>query len=173
MARLAAVVALCAALAAGGCGGRGGGGSSTRPPSGAAPVHRGGATGRATRAVAAYRAAVRDVLTKHVAAQRTAFPALRGATRAPAFAAALGRLHTATLAAATSLAATRPPAAAAAAHERFVAAFRSLARVLGTAIQARNRADFTRLRKVGRRLAGGAFSRPIVAAARQIDAALG
>jgi hypothetical protein len=168
-----AAVALCSvALVTGGCGG-GGGGSSTRAPTGAAPIHGGGATGRAARAATAYRAAVRTVLTRYVAAQRRTFSALRGARRAPTFAAALGRLRVATLTAASSLAAQHPPAAAAPAHRRFVAAFRSLARVLETAIQARKRADFTRLRRVGRRLASGAFSRPIVAAARQIDAALG
>jgi hypothetical protein len=170
---VAAVAFCCVAIAAGGCGGGAGGGSSTRAPSGAAPIHHGGSAGRAARAVAAYRTAVRNVLTRYVAAQRAAFSALRGARRATTFAAALGRLRSATVAAASSLAGQHPPAPAAAAHRRLVAAFRSLARVLETAIQARNRADFTRLRRVGYRLASGELSRPIVAAARQIDAALG
>jgi hypothetical protein len=169
MLRAAAVVALCAALAAAGCGG--GGGSTMRGTTGAAPVHPGGGH-RAARDVAAYRMAVDAVLASYLVVQRRAFRSLREAADATAFAAALGRLRRATVRAADRLAAQRPPAPAVAAHRRFVAAFRSLARVLRSAIDARRRSDFQRLRRVGRRLASGEFSRPIVDAARQIDAAL-
>jgi hypothetical protein len=174
MPRLAAVVALCAVLAAAvaGCGGGGGGGSSTKAPSAAAPVHPGGGTQQAARQVAAYRTAVQAVLTSYSTAQQRAFHTLRGAGTPTAFAAALGRLRGATLRAADRLEAEHPPAPAVAPHQRFVAAFRSLARVLRAAIDARNRSDFQQLRRVGRRLASGEFSRPIVNAARQIDAAL-
>ena len=171
MPRLAAAVALCAVLAGAGCGG-GSGGSSTPTPTAASPVHRGGGNQRAAREVAAYRAGVDAVLASYSVAQRRAFRALRGARDPTAFAAALGRLRRATVRAADRLQAQRPPQPAAAPHRRFVAAFRSLARVLRAAIDARNRSDFQRLRRVGRRLASGEFSRPIVSAARAIDAAL-
>jgi hypothetical protein len=170
MARIVAAVALCAVLGAAGCGG--GGGSTTRGSTGAAPVRPGGGGQRATRDVAAYRTAVEAVLASYGVAQRRAFRSLRGAADATAFAAALGRLRRATVRAADRLAVQRPPAPAVAPHRRFVAAFRSLARVLRSAIDARRRSDFQRLRRVGRRLAAGEFSRPIVDAARRIDAAL-
>jgi predicted lipid-binding transport protein (Tim44 family) len=170
MPRSAAVVALCAVLAATGCGG--GGGSSTRAPAGPTPVHPGGGGQRGARDVAAYRTAVDAVLSSYSVAQRRAFRSLHGAADATAFGAALGRLRRATVGAADRLAAQRPPAPAAAPHQRFVAAFRALARVLRSAIDARRRADFPRLRRLGRRLASGELSRPIVDAARQIDAAL-
>jgi hypothetical protein len=171
MPRLAVAVALCALLAAAGCGG-GGRGTSTPPPTAASPVHKGGGNQRAAREVPAYRAGVDAVLSSYAAAQRRAFRALRGARDATEFAAALGRLRRATVRAADRLQAQRPPQPAAAPHQHFVAAFRSLARVLRSAIEARNRSDFPRLRRVGRRLASGEFSRPIVSAARAIDAAL-
>jgi hypothetical protein len=164
-----AAVALCAVLAASGCGG--GGGSTTRAPAGATPAHPGGGGPRTARDVAAYRTAVDAVLASYAVAQRRAFRSLRGAD-ATAFAAALGRLRRATVRAADRLAAQHPPAPAVAPHRRFIAAFRSLGRVLRSAIDARRRSDFQRLRRVGRRLASGEFSRPIVDAARQIDAAL-
>jgi predicted lipid-binding transport protein (Tim44 family) len=170
MARIVAAVALCAVLGAAGCGG--GGGSTTRGSTGAAPVHPGGGGQRAARDVAAYRTAVDAVLASYGVAQRRAFRSLRRAADATAFAAALGRLRRATVRAADRLAAQRPPAPAVAPHRRFVAAFRSLARVLRSAIDARRRSDFQRLRRVGRRLASGEFSRPIVDAARQIDTVL-
>ena len=171
MPRVAVALALCAALVvAVGCGG---GGSSSGAPTAAAPVHPGGGGGqRAAREVAAYRTAVDAVLTSYSVAQRRAYRALRTAGDPTSFAAALGRLRRATVRAADRLQAQRPPAPATAPHRRFVAAFRSLARVLGAAISARNRSDFPRLRRVGRRLASGEFSRPIVSAAREIDAAL-
>ena len=169
MPRAAAVVALCAVLAAAGCGG--GGGSSTRAPAGTTPVHPGDRQ-RAARGVAAYRTAVDAVLACYAVAQRRAFRSLRGAADATAFAAALGRLRRATVRAADRLATQRPPTPAVAPHRRFIAAFRSLARILRSAVDARRRSDFRRLRRVGRRLASGEFSRPIVDAARQIDAAL-
>lgn len=174
MPRVAVALALCAALVgAAGCGGGGGGSSSGAPPA-AAPVHPGGGGGQqAAREVAAYRTAVDAVLTSYSVAQRRAYRALRTAGDPTSFAAALGRLRRATVRAADRLQAQRPPAPATAPHRRFVAAFRSLARVLGAAISARNRSDFPRLRRVGRRLASGEFSRPIVSAAREIDAALG
>ena len=168
--RAAVAVALCAVLVAAGCGG--GGGSTTRAPAGAAPVHPGGGGQRAARDVVGYRTAVDAVLASYAVAQRRAFRSLRGAADATAFAAALGRLRRATVRAADRLAAQRPPAPVVAPHRRFVAAFRSPARVLRSAIDARRRSDFQRLRRVGRRLASGEFSRPIVDAARQIDAAL-
>jgi hypothetical protein len=174
MSRVAVAVALCVALAVAGCGGGDGesNGASTRAPSAAAPVHPGDSSQRSARQVATYRSAIAAVLTAYSVAQQRAFRSLHGAGDATAFAAALGRLRRATVRAADRLQAQRPPAPAAAPHQRFVAAFRSLARVLRSAVDARNRSDFGRLRRVGRRLSSGEFSRPIINAARQIDTAL-
>jgi predicted lipid-binding transport protein (Tim44 family) len=170
MARVTLALVVSIALAASGCGG--GGSTTEKRPTVAAPVHHGDAGQRAAREVAAYKATVNDVLASYSATQRHAFRALRGAKDAPAFVAALGRLRRATARAANRLEATRPPGAVAVPHRRFVAAFRSLARIIQTAIDARNRSDFGRLRRVGRRLASGEFSRPITAAAKEIDAGL-
>ena len=165
MPRLASALALCAVLVAG-CGG--GEGERTRSGSSeAAPVHRRGQA----QQVAAYRTAVEGALGAYAAVQRRTFRSLRGAD-APRFAAALRRLRRATLGAADRLQGARPPGAVAAPNRRLVIAFRALAAILGTAIQARDRGDFAQLRRVGRRLRSGEFSRPIVRAARQIDAAL-
>lgn len=166
MPRLVSALALCAVLVAG-CGG-GDGGTTRGGPSEAAPVHR----HRQAQQVAAYRTAVDGVLTSYAAAQRRAFRSLR-AVDAPALTAALGRLRRATLRAADRLDGARPPPAAAAPNRRLVAAFRALAAILATAIRARDSGDFMQLRRVGRRLRSGEFSRPIVRAARQIDAGLG
>ncbi|SRR6266545_2285039 len=170
MLRVTLALVVLVALAASGCGG--GGSTTEEQPTVAAPVHPGGAGPHAARQVAAYKAAVNDVLASYSLAQRRAFRVLRRAKEAPAFAAALGRLRRATVRAANRLEATHPPGAVASAHRRFVAAFRSLARIIQTAIDARNRSDFSRLRRVGRRLASGEFSRPITQAAKQIDAGL-
>jgi hypothetical protein len=121
--------------------------------------------------VAAYRTAVDGVLTSYAAAQGRAFRSLRAAD-APALNTALRRLRRATLRAGARLEGARPPAAAAAPNRRLVAAFRALAAILATAIRARDRGDFAQLRRVGRRLRSGEFSRPIVRAARQVDASL-
>jgi len=168
--RLAPALALCAVLVAG-CGG-GDGGTTRSGPSGAAPAHRHRHAQQPAQRVAAYRTAVEGVLTSYTAAQRRAFRSLRAAD-APALSAALRRLRRATLRAADRLARARPPAAAAAPNRRLVAAFRALAAILATAVRARDRGDFAQLRRVGRRLRSGEFSRPIVRAARQIDASLG
>jgi hypothetical protein len=171
MPRLASALALCALVVAG-CGGGGEGGTTRGGPSEAAPVHRRGQAQRSAQQVAAYRTAVEGVLTSYAAVQRRAFRSLRAAD-APGFTAALRRLRRATLRAGDRLDGARPPAAAAAPNRRLVAAFRALAAILGTAIEARDRGDFAQLRRVGLRLRSGEFSRPIVRAARQIDASLG
>jgi hypothetical protein len=171
MPRVTLVLVVSAALVASGCGG-GHEKTTPKPPTAAAPIHRGDAKQRAAREVAAYKTAVNDVLASYSAAQRHAFRTLRGAKKAPVFAAALGRLRRATLRAANRLQATRPPAAVVVPHRQLVVAFRSLARIIQTAIVARNRSDFSRLRRVGRRLASGEFSRPITGAAKEIDAGL-
>jgi hypothetical protein len=168
--RLASGLALCALLVVG-CGG-GDGGTTHSGPSGAAPIHRHGQAQRSEQQAAAYRTAVEGVLAAYAAVQRRTFRSLRAAD-APRFTAALRRLRQATLRAADRLDGTRPPAPAAAPNRRLVAAFRTLAAILGTAIKARDRGDFAHLRRVGLRLRSGEFSRPIVRAARQIDASLG
>jgi hypothetical protein len=170
MPRLASALALCAVLVAG-CGG-GDGGTTRSGPSESAPVHRHGQAQRSAQQVAAYRTAVEGVLASYAVAQRRAFRSLRAAG-APGFTAALRRLRRATLRAADRLDAARPPAAAAAPNRRLAAAFRALAAILATAIAARDRGDFAQLRRVGGQLRSGEFSRPIVRAARQIDASLG
>jgi predicted lipid-binding transport protein (Tim44 family) len=170
MARLALALALLTPLAAAGCGG--GGGATTTAPTAAAPVHHGGNAQRAAQEVAAYKATVNGVLASYAVAQRKTFRALRTARDAPAFAVALGGLRRSTARAAARLASTRPPGAVAGPHRRFVAAFSSLARIIQTAIDARGRSDFSQLRRVGRRLASGEFSRPITRAAKEIDAGL-
>jgi HAMP domain-containing protein len=169
--RVTLALVVSVALAAAGCG-DGGGATTTQKVPEAAPVHPGDARQRAAREVAAYKAAVNGVLSSYSVAQRHAFRALRGAKDVSVFVGALGRLRRATLRAADRLEATRPPAAVAVPHRQFVAAFRSLARVIQSAIEARNRSDFSQLRRVGRRLASGEFSRPITAAAKEIDAGL-
>jgi hypothetical protein len=169
-------LAACAALvtAVAGCGGGDGGRDTTseRAPAGAAPVRRGDAAQAAARHTAEYKAAVNGVLTGYLAAERRAFGSLR-ASEGATFVGALRRLRRSTARAADRLESARPPAAAAAPHRRFVAAFRALERIIQAAIDARNTADFARLRRVGRRLQSGEFSRPIARAAREIDAALG
>lgn len=171
MPRLASALALCAVLVAG-CGGGGDGETTRSGPSEAAPVDRHRQAQHSAKQVAAYRTAVEGVLTSYAAAQRRAFRSLRAAD-APALNAALRRLRRATLGAADRLDGARPPAVAAAPNRRLVAAFRALAAVLAAAMRARDRSDFEQLRRVGRRLRSGEFSRPIVRAARQIDASLG
>jgi hypothetical protein len=169
MLRLASVVVLCALLA--GCGG-GGGNTTHSAPEAAAPVHRGGQEQRSAQQVAAYRTAVNDALASYAAAQRSAFRGLRRSDDAAAFVAALRRLRRATLRAADRLRHARPPATVAAPHGRLIGAFRALAAILGAAIDARDQGDFARLRRIGRRLQSGEFSRPIESAAGDIDAAL-
>lgn len=173
-AALALLVIAALALPLAGCGGADRKGTTTQPPAeGAAPVHPGADNAQeAARKVAAYKLAVNEVLGSYSVAQKKAFRSLRGADDAPRFVAALKRLRHSTALAANRLSKAQPPASAAAAHARFVAAFRSLARVIQSAIDARNRSDFNQLRRVGRRLSSGEFSRPITRAAKQIDAAL-
>src|SRR4051794_13876931 len=171
MPRVTLALAVSVVLAVAGCGGGEGAASETRPGA-AAPHPHGGAPQRAARAGAAYKANVNGVLASSSVAQRHGFRALRGAKDAPSFVAALGRLRRSTVRAANRLQATHPPAAVAGPHRQFVAAFRSLARIIQSAIDARNRSDFRRLKRVGRRLASGEFSRPITRAAKEIDAGL-